>query len=805
MTDAAVDHAWGRRLSWAGACGLVCVGGVRALLGVEPLPGWDTDPTVIASNVTGLSAGGLLTLDALALALTAVVLLGERLRGRGPIWWMLGLWVMGTVGVVINALARWGLSLDDARIGFGWASAVGTGVALAHAGRDEALRRVTLATVLALAMLLAARGATQVTVEHDLTIEAYQRNKEAFLTARGWREGSVAALEYERRLANPEATGWFGLANVVASFGAGAAVWMAGVVALAIRHQRQGHLPSGHTGLVVLGAAASLGLLYLSGAKGGYAACAGGLALLALAAIVQRRSLKPPPVGLGVALAAAAIVGPLAVLAVRGLMGEGAPELSLLFRWFYVSTAARVGLEHWTLGVGPAGFQAAYAIAKPPLSPEDVQSPHSVLLDYWATLGALGLGWCVLVVGWALRAGTGLMFRSSSSPSTRPHHTPARGEVWFILASVGFPVAVSAAIELPALSAYEAILGAITRGVGALAWAAVAGATVSTLRLGSGDRWAAGAAALAVVAHSQIEMTPIWSGSAWWVMAVLGASSAAPPSLRRCSSVMSWAPVGMVAALAGAVAVFGAAPAVVWSLRLQHAAALVAPIPELTDRVRALQMGQASPAHPGDTPRAVAGDVAALLGRPPAGDFDELVEQLGALRLMLLAEAHTQLGSAIDVVPGHKGTLQAQSSLAVQLAILSDGAGDQGAALAWFSMATEAATLGARSRGGTSVSGWSWLASVWSARYASSRSATGGDITALDQALLAWEEADRRDPYGLGVAVRLMELHALAGRHEQARAWARTALDREKLKRLDPIKALTDSERAQAEALAGTP
>ena len=101
----------------------------------------------------------------------------------------------------------------------------------------------------------------------------------------------------------------------------------------------------------------------------------------------------------------------LAVIA-RGLVGERIGELSLLFRWFYMQGATHIFADHWLLGVGPADFKDAYMIAKPATSPEDVSSPHSILLDWVATLGLGGLAWCVLFLVWSSAAGRALAARA---------------------------------------------------------------------------------------------------------------------------------------------------------------------------------------------------------------------------------------------------------------------------------------------------------------------------------------------------------------------------------------------------------
>ena len=105
-------------------------------------------------------------------------------------------------------------------------------------------------------------------------------------------------------------------------------------------------------------------------------------------------------------------------VAARGLIGESLGERSILFRWFYMRGATGIIADEPVLGVGPAGFQPAYAMHKPAISPEDVTSPHSIFFDYIATLGVFGVALGVLAILAIWRIGTGL--GSGSNPQAAP-------------------------------------------------------------------------------------------------------------------------------------------------------------------------------------------------------------------------------------------------------------------------------------------------------------------------------------------------------------------------------------------------
>ncbi|HQR39835.1 MAG TPA: hypothetical protein PLF26_15715, partial [Blastocatellia bacterium] len=77
---------------------------------------------------------------------------------------------------------------------------------------------------ISVAAVLAFRGIEQVFIEHPGTVENFKRNRDAILAAQGWPPDSAMARGYERRLMQAEATGWFGLSNVYASFAAASSV-----------------------------------------------------------------------------------------------------------------------------------------------------------------------------------------------------------------------------------------------------------------------------------------------------------------------------------------------------------------------------------------------------------------------------------------------------------------------------------------------------------------------------------------------------------------------------------------------------
>ena len=218
-----------------------------------------------------------------------------------------------------------------------------------HGGRDERFKRAALGVMFGFLALLALRGAQEVYIDHAQTMRMYRADPERFLASHGWTADSSMARQYVRRISQPEASGWFGLSNVYASFAVFGTVAAAGWVIGAAKSRR---------GLGwALAAAALCGFaLFLSQSKGGVAFAGFGIGLLAIGWLFSRVGNAVPPLrgsepttpatgGLRPRLTllrrcAAMSIGPLcifgvlAAIAVRGVVGERIGELSILFRAF---------------------------------------------------------------------------------------------------------------------------------------------------------------------------------------------------------------------------------------------------------------------------------------------------------------------------------------------------------------------------------------------------------------------------------------------------------------------------------------
>lgn len=811
----------GAAVRWV-SLGLVLVPlAVRATTPSAALPAWDLDPLLVAAPMLGYGPAGSMLMDVLAVG-GAGGLLWSGGRWSGLTKVLLGLAGVGAFSVVAAGWLGHAPSIQDQRIGLAWLAAIVGAVALRHAAQDRRVYAVAGSFVLGLFVLLAAKAGVQYFVENPRTVETFRASRETFFAAQGWTAESAMARAYERRLTDPAATTWLALANVLGSFMAAGAVAFAGLAVAA------GRIPEGvwggagrPRGLVaasLVGAAACLAGLAMAGGKGAPMAAGLGFAALAWLVLPARRPAGSARgvVARGLPLLAAA--GALVAVLVRGVVGERLGELSLLFRAFYVDAAARIAMAGGALGVGPDGFKEAYLRAKVPLSPEEVSSPHSIFFDYWACLGTAGLAWVVLVLcllwaagrGTAAGLGAGAAARGDSGapggPPVRPLIRLAAG--FAALATLGATVLESAGATPET---------ALLRLGGLAAWCVVAGFLVVVFLRATAARLALGAAAVTLAAHMQIEVTATWPPSAAILFALLGLAGApaflderasgggggsdALAGVGGAAAVSRWRRagpgLGVLAWLAVGAGVL--APVVRWERLLLAAAADLHPVAELNDLLersstadsaagRARLLGEARAHLESELARAIPDDPAAL---------QAAAEQL---RRVAIGSAMERLSRSLAIFPTFQ-VWRERSRLALTAARDAVETRDRETASRLLELAAAPADPpGDRLTGkGSPLAG----VHVWRATAARARFELLGDRQGLADAVLHLETAAELDPYSVHHPVALAALHPLLGDAGKGAAWARRALEVNRLQRLDPgARGLSAAQEAALEAQA---
>lgn len=788
--DAANAAAW---VAWA----ILVFGALaRAVVTLDPFPHWEMDPTVVWSPAAGLGPSTAIALDLLVMLGAGLALLVEHRAGRGVRLGPLALLGVAAVPIAWHAFGAGGLSPDDARIGISWLAAGATAIAIVHLCRDDLLRRVTLAAAAGAIGTLAAKGALQVFIEHPENLRNFALNQDAVLASHGWSPDSPMARGFVRRLSQAEATGWFGLANVFASFAAAATVALLGMTVLAWRSARSAaqDVPDGIAAIVTLGSLAAAAAVWMAGSKAGYAVTGLGLALLTigwLGASERRGWLRVRTPIPGGPLAVVVVAAMLVAVALRGAIGEAIREPSILFRWFYFQGAARIALENPIWGVGPAGFKDAYMVAKPAIAPESVDSPHSIVFDYVAKLG-LG-GWALAgIFFWLLwRCGTALTRPGTEQP-TRPSGAapaPTRSEAWPVILAAAAPTLFSAWMET-SLTTVEA---AVARALGAGLWIGIGLALVWVMRCAPGWLRCFAAAGIALAAHAQIEMTPIQPASAALFMLLLAASGAGGTGAAPAHAPR-WQLAGPVAliALSLAAAWWVLLPIRSWESDLRSGAEAARPLAEI--RARLMALPRTAPAGL-DTPEAIATELGALLSRPPPRNDAELQGALTRLTLERIDLAIERVGAAARHAR-HQETFEAISRLHLGRASACAAAGDADGA-AEHGQRAETIAEGTAADFPAHAPAWGWLGTVRSTRASLERN-TDHLVRALD----AWKRAAALDPHGLNFPRQIYRTLLDLQQMDDARIWAARVIAADDGLRLDPLLQLSPEERQQVERVA---
>ncbi len=635
---------------------------VRALMAFDPMPGWGLDPYTIAAPAGAFGPREAALFDVLTILLSGLVLLlAPPPRWKQWACWAVALALVGVVGL-LHGLPD-GPRQADLSPALAWLAALAGAGGLARGCADVGTRRIVTALVAGLTAMLVTKGLVQLLIEHPATVAQFEDDEARMLAAQGLEPGTSGARAFERRLRQPEITGWIGFSNVVASFLAAGGVLLA---AIAVSARRWAALVAG------IGALVSLGLVVYGGSKGAMAAGVLGLSCIAIGRFAPARWREGPMrARIAGVLALAVVIGPILALIARGMVGERVGELSLLFRWFYVEASTRIAINNPLFGVGPGGFKDAYAVAKDPISPENAASPHSVVFDAMATMGVvLGIVALALLLFAAWRAAKALQ--------EQPEETEDAERVPRLALVAGPAMAVVIGVRFELESVGGLTPGLAIAWIGGLAgWVAIAiaawHAPVRAVVLG------AGAAALVLIAHGQIEMTPVLVGSAslwaaWLAIAVARDSTeaGAPTGPGRL--------VGAVPALTALVVAVLALPGVwAWQSAVERAAAAAR---------RPAEFGAVLQASGGDprVVRAVAEQVSAEIGRSvgPAN----LAAGLAVLGRQSSLAAANEADRAVQAAPADGPTLRMAARAWLVVALAGDDASAE-RALALSQRATE--------------------------------------------------------------------------------------------------------------------
>jgi len=812
---------------------------LRGLVVIASNPFFAIDPRVLPVPLEGLGPAGSVVLDAMALLGCLQALGAEAVDRRGI---DLKLLVLFLLPIPILAWHGWNHA-EQMRVGSQWIGAMATAVGAAHLARDVRWRIVLLGAAVALTIPLAIKGVYQVTIEYGDTLRSFEQNKTTLLESQGWEPGSSAAEIYFRRLTQREATGWLSLSNVYGSLMAMLATFWVGA-ALAVARSK---LQSGWLGIAIIVAAAALAGLTVSFSKGAVAAAVIGLMLAAMCLMPRRwkQHVRPHTASLTIGLIALALV----VTALRGMLFpdslQGIDGYSLLFRWQYWTGAARMFAAHPLTGVGPGGFQNAYLLVRPLLSPEEVASPHSVFADWLAGGGVLAGAWIVLTLellrraapvavmseGLASESGDAVESAPPAESTSREHAlaaAPSTRTVW--LNAVALAVLAGGAAWFLNRRAffidYDVLLMPLSL-IGMATTVALVAFIVRHVSLGL-LRWAVWAALTVVLLHSQIEMTLTQPGSAVVVMLLLGTASG---KLNRAAEhrARRGAPPAMLALVVVAAVVAGHLVAVVLPtariqshLRTAHAAlesigsvrtalSQARGTRDLNERLAHLQRAESQLRRIGESidlqgtwreiQSAVRLNDGPRVQRLVSTGAAALDEALHRLEVDQVAVALTAFEQARHLRPLDEIPWREASRLWMHLATLHDERGDNAnrdeAAAVACQLAGQFASLRPDEANAAAMAARRWY----------ERHQLAPEAGSLDKAIEWQHRVVALDPNGLDARRTLAQMLDEAGRTSEALAAYQRTLEINDNMRLDPLKQLSPSQlaavRSRIDALNG--
>jgi hypothetical protein len=834
----ALDQAPTPKAALAGTITILVVLALRVLVACDPTPGWGGDPLEMESPIVSLTPMGSLIVDALTFAGAALILVSMSRRAQAPPLWQTLCLAAGAVAIALHARVLRDASMENLILGSSWLAAFTAAFAMAQAARDARLRSLTVAALLGLIAPLVIKGVVQYVIEQPESVKMFLESKARILAANGWNEDSPMARAYWERLRQREATAWFGLANVFATLAAASLVALTGLTIAALRDRATPARPQ-TLAFLTFGLGAAAAGVVLAGAKGGYTAAALGLALIALIHLWPRLSARPPllapkeprqvatggagpppaepvesaprnpaaPAGAkapndfgrhsrhtssrshlpGSLLALSLPALALLAITARGLLSERLHELSLLFRWVYIQTAAKIFAQHPLLGAGPDGFKEAYMLLKPAISPEDVSSPHSISFDLAARLGLGGLALSALLIAWLWRTGRatdfGVCEPSTSAPPT-PQESPDRTDARLLLITISIATAAAALIEQQTAT----VTSTLARAGGLAGFLLIAIATLRLFRTQAAARFAIpaiAAAAIAAFTHCQIELTGITPGANMWVFLLLavGAGAGATARLRAVPEPTSTLRLRTLLALAipitslALLVPFALIPTARWDLFLRYAYQRVEDIPSLS--VRADAIAQRKPL-PRDSAKALATDLSAAIGMRV--DESQVGPALALLRYKRSADALDTLRQAATIRPPDSETHRAAARLLLQLAAMDLSRAHTADATAGAAAAEKLAE-DFNETTGPSPSQLAWLGLIRRSRYELDH-----DRAHLTRAVDAWEKAAALAPHEPNYAVQLARAYNTLGDADKAGVWAQTALAINQDLHLDPLR-----------------
>jgi|GEM_PF-1849246 len=255
--------------------------------------------------------------------------------------------------------------------------------------------RLTCYVLIATGVMLAVKGGLQHLIEHPNTLTFFEENKEDLLKNSLYSEGMLH--DYEQRLRSAELSGYYPHSNVYGSHMI--LLLMATLAPVMDRLRRNVSRLTLLIPILAFGMLAAI--VFLGTGKGPIIGATAAVVTFAVGALGAKLLTRFRFVTW--ALAWLVALGGVAGVGMILQKDEAALGRSLQFRHMYWRGAAALVEDRGLLGVGPLNFGRHFTQYKPVECPEEVESPHSwivQLLTEWGLLGLIGFSLMLLGMSW---------------------------------------------------------------------------------------------------------------------------------------------------------------------------------------------------------------------------------------------------------------------------------------------------------------------------------------------------------------------------------------------------------------------
>ncbi|HDZ69358.1 MAG TPA: O-antigen ligase domain-containing protein, partial [Phycisphaerales bacterium] len=299
--------------------------------------------------------------------------------------------------------------------------------------------KLLLTVIAALGVVSAYQCAEQFFSSNRMMIEQYEQAPQSILEPLGIQPGSFAQMLFEHRLYSKGVRSFFTTSNSAGSF-----AMLASFAAIALfleEFRNRKFCASGFRRIFTSGIAVAIVIfgLALTQSKGAIIAsliaAAMFIAYLLFGNWLKRHKKAILIAGLLLVLAGGCLI------VQYGLTHNRLPGgNSMLVRWQYWQSTAKMYADHPLTGVGPGNFAASYTRYKPPEALETISDPHNFLLSILTQYGPLGLiGFLAIVF---------LPLRRAISPANRQSPIANHSEPAFTKLAVPFVIVISAVLLL---------------------------------------------------------------------------------------------------------------------------------------------------------------------------------------------------------------------------------------------------------------------------------------------------------------------------------------------------------------------